>query len=1222
MGDTVPEPALLAGRYELGAELGRGAMGTVYEAFDRDLQRPLALKTLRGAEPDDLYRLKSEFRALAGLNHPNLVRLYELVVEGDRGFFTMERVQDGLPITDYIDRKAARAPPEERLAAREAAVRGSFRQLALAIDVLHRAGKVHRDLKPSNVLVEPGGRVVLLDFGLVGQLENDLARRSQVGSLVGTIAYMAPEQAYGHRLTTAADWYSFGVLLYEALAERSPFADASPVELLDRGRFAPAPPDVVAPGCATDLSALALALLASDPQRRPDAAASLAILAVPGATSSAPPLAPVREPPFVGRRAEQAQLQRVSAVAQRGEVAVAVVQGPSGIGKTALLERFARQLDATGALVLRSRCYPHERVPFEALDEVVDELSRYLASLPVDELRELAPRHLAALRTLFPVLSRIAFPSLAAESGISGDAFEFRRRGFSALRDLLARLADRRRLVVWIDDLQWGDADSEPLLRELLRQPDAPPLLWMISYRSEDLGESPLLQSLDKLLEVLPPGRCERLTLRPLSRDECDELAAQLADASFEADALHVVSRASGGSPFLLTELLRAGPASTSAGSDPIASRVEARLATLPPIARRLLEVLTVAGAPVDRELARATLGLDAVDPDLVRRLEDEQLVRVGASRDASRLEVYHDQIRDVLDARLDTEERRRHHARLADALERLGNRDLGALFEHHRGAGAHVAAAHYGLRAGDQAADQLAFDQASRFYAAALDLDPDGCDRRQTFPKLGAAFANAGRGAEAAAAFEAAAEATADDAETAESLQRRAAEQYLVAGHLEGGIRVLRPLLEAHGLRFPDAGRPAIAATLGQLPALALHYTRFRPRSVPLDRATALRIEACQSAAKGLVVVDPALGACFAVRSLVEALRAGDVLLAGPSLCVVGASLVPLGGVMARWGRAMLRRAERMAATAGDPYLNGVLAISMAQDDFVGGRFQSMLDRCDRGSRILAERCRGTRWEINLAQMAALRALEELGEIAELRRRLAQALSEAVELDDRYAEVTFRLFAAFWEIARGEVTAARDGAHAAIERWGGRGFQMQHFYALRIQACCDLYEGNGEAALERLRAAWPAVREAGLLRHCMLASDALQLRARAALLAGERRAYVGPALAMALRTARALRRMQRADATAAAALIEASLALRDKRSDRARACLEEARDHYRSNGMRLHEAYATWRLAELLGGEAGRAHLAACAPAFASAEIREPARWLALHAPGFARTA
>src|SRR5262245_12545378 len=390
LGQGAFSPRVLSGRYELLEEAGRGAMGVVYRALDRESGHLVALKALHSTDPDDLYRLKNEFRALAGVVHPHLIRLYEMSVEGDHGFFTMELLEGARSVLEHVRSQAAP----------ETALREAFGQLASALACLHQAGWIHRDLKPSNVLVDAKGRLVLLDFGLVRGLGAEQRERTQGGALVGTLAYMSPEQALGRPLTAASDWYSFGVLLYECLTGRSPFAGAPPTVLADRGRYSIPSAALVAPECPLDLANLASALLVSDPVRRPDANAVLTGFATSGAAPShAAPLGA----PFVGRARELERLRQGWTALRAGAPAVATVEGSSGLGKTSLVERFVLDLPTEGALVLRARCYPHELVPFEALDEVVDDLSRYLSSLSAERLDALLPRDVAALRRVFPV---------------------------------------------------------------------------------------------------------------------------------------------------------------------------------------------------------------------------------------------------------------------------------------------------------------------------------------------------------------------------------------------------------------------------------------------------------------------------------------------------------------------------------------------------------------------------------------------------------------------------------------------------------------------------------------------------------------------------------------------------------------------------------------------------------------------------------------------------
>jgi hypothetical protein len=213
---TAPGCPVRLGGYEILNELGRGGMGVVYKA--RDLARGgfVALKTLPGADAAALYRFKNEFRSLAGLAHENLVTLYELAADGPVWFFTMEQVE-GTDFLTYVRGDATPGQPPAGMGR----VRSAFRQLVAALEALHRAGKLHRDLKPSNVLVTPAGRVVVLDFGLAAELGPGGQHES--GVVIGTPAYMAPEQAAGGPVSAAADWYSVGVMLYLVLTGQLPY---------------------------------------------------------------------------------------------------------------------------------------------------------------------------------------------------------------------------------------------------------------------------------------------------------------------------------------------------------------------------------------------------------------------------------------------------------------------------------------------------------------------------------------------------------------------------------------------------------------------------------------------------------------------------------------------------------------------------------------------------------------------------------------------------------------------------------------------------------------------------------------------------------------------------------------------------------------------------------------------------------------------------------------
>jgi len=226
----------LPSRFQLIQELGSGGMGAVYRAYDRSAGHEVALKVLHGFTVEDRLRLKSEFRALSDIVHPNLVVLHDLVIDEESCFFTMEliRGRDLAKTVQPLYRSGA-DPISAGTRLRDIA-----RQLALALDALHQDGKLHRDIKPSNVLVTEAGRVVLLDFGLTSAVPRSTDAASE--RLGGTLPYMAPEQLWGSPASTASDWYSFGMALHEAVTGDLPsrlglmsHGATNPISLRERG---------------------------------------------------------------------------------------------------------------------------------------------------------------------------------------------------------------------------------------------------------------------------------------------------------------------------------------------------------------------------------------------------------------------------------------------------------------------------------------------------------------------------------------------------------------------------------------------------------------------------------------------------------------------------------------------------------------------------------------------------------------------------------------------------------------------------------------------------------------------------------------------------------------------------------------------------------------------------------------------------------------------------
>jgi hypothetical protein len=293
-----------SGRFVVERTLGRGGMATVYLARDSALDRPVALKVLaEHFAADDAFRERfvREARLAARLVHPNVVQVYD-VGEDERGPFIVMEYVAGDTLADELQRRG-RLPPAE--------VVSIGIQLCSALEAAHREQLVHRDIKPQNVLRRPDGQVKLADFGIARSLA--ATRHTEIGTVLGTAAYLAPEQARGEEVTAAADIYSLGVVLYELLTGRTPFpAETLPELLLKREQSAIAPPSKLAPDVPAALEAVVMRCLALRPEDRP---ASAAVLAHDLATAIDAPLRATEVLPATAATARRRKLLALLGVA-------------------------------------------------------------------------------------------------------------------------------------------------------------------------------------------------------------------------------------------------------------------------------------------------------------------------------------------------------------------------------------------------------------------------------------------------------------------------------------------------------------------------------------------------------------------------------------------------------------------------------------------------------------------------------------------------------------------------------------------------------------------------------------------------------------------------------------------------------------------------------------------------------------------------------------------
>ncbi len=1201
--------------YELVRELGHGGMGIVYEARDLRRRRSVALKVMQRTHPEALYRFKREFRALAELNHPHLVSLYELVADRELWFFTMELL-DGVNFFAHV--RGAGSPPGCLRPEQAARLREALGQLAEGVVALHVAGKLHRDVKPSNVLVTRQGRVVLLDFGLAAELDRSGKYQSVHPGLLGTVDYMSPEQAAYLPVGPASDWYAVGVMLYEALTGRTPFEGAPLDVLIAKQRTDPPPPATRASGVPDDLSALCLELLQRDPAARPSGEEVLRRLGggTPGPRASPSPV--VGEAPLVGRERHLAALAEAFAESRRGQVVVTAVHGRSGAGKSALLRRFLDDLTERGeAVVLAGRCYEQESVPDKALDSLIDALSRHLEGLSRLEAEALLPRDILALARAFPVLRRIeAVAEAPRRPGEAPDPQEVRRRALAALRELLARIGDRRPLVLAIDDLQWGDLDSAALLADLLAPPDPPALLLIGCYRREDAEVSPSIAAFAGLAKA---ARWYEVAVEPLGPDELRDLVRALLGPEAEPHA-EAIGRQSGGYPFFVHELVRYLQEGSSLGGRGAAdltlgSVLWARIGRLPAEARRLLEMVAVAGRPVSLEDACRAAGVEDQGQQALAYLRSARLLRGAGPTDRGAVETYHDRVRETVTARLSAEQRRQDHRRLAEVLE-AGAGDPEVLVGHWLGAGEPARAGGHAARAAGQAAEALAFERAAQLYRLALELlNPEGDDGRRLRARLGDALAGAGRGAEAAEQYLAAAAGAGPD-ESLE-LQRRAALQLLSSGHVDAGLSALRAVLKSVGLRLCATPRTAFWSLVWQRLRLRLRGLAFRPRPASDVPPADLRaLDVCLAAATGLSMVEPIQGAYFQSRSLLLALEAGELGRLVSALAMEAAH----ESISGSWGRrrtdALLTAAGTLARQDGRPYPRALAVLARGFAAALEGDWPTGRALCDEAEAALRQAGTGTAWELGTAQRFALWPLMFMGEVAEIARRLPGLIKEAQDRDDLYGETNLSLvIRTFIRLAADEPGRARAELDEVMRRWSHDGFHVQHMNRLLDEAQIDLYEGDGAGAWRRLTEQWPLLERSHLLRVQQVRIFLWHIRGRAALAAAAQGQGPASLLRAAERDARAMWREGVPWAQALAQLLYAGAAA--ARGDRrAVELLRDAAGRCDAAAMRLFAAAARRRLGICVGGEEGRALIDGADAWMTGQQVVRPERMMALLVP------
>ncbi len=546
-------------------KIGQGGMGEVYAAEDLKLGRHVALKLLPMQTMPDAQarqRFLREARAASALNHPNIVTIHAIEEAEGRDFIVMEQVEG-----ETLKASLARGP----LALAQLLSFGS--QVAEAIAAAHAIGLIHRDLKPANLMLTSQGQAKVLDFGLAKKAWPLLhARNSEdttlgsaltnPGMIVGTVAYMSPEQTRGEPLDARSDIFSLGVVLYEAATGRAPFTGPSLQALMHAiATFDPPPPATVNQSLPREFDRIIARTMAKDKEQRYNSAAELsaALQALPRTAQH--DFAADAEPSqgesgvFVGREPEVKQLAEFLRQAVAGAGRVVFLTGEPGIGKTTLADEFLRRARQQQASLIcgRGRCVEQYGTG-EAYLSFLDALGALLVGPRRERITAILLTYAPTWCLQFPAV----FPSSGAREQLQRETIgATKERMLRELGDALAALAAESPVVLLLEDLHWADPSSTDLLRHLCQRIGDQRVLIVGTFRPADLelSKHPLR---NYLREMRAHKLCDEMALGLLTEQQLTSyLAARFTPHDFPSELATLIQRKTEGHPLFATSLVQ-----------------------------------------------------------------------------------------------------------------------------------------------------------------------------------------------------------------------------------------------------------------------------------------------------------------------------------------------------------------------------------------------------------------------------------------------------------------------------------------------------------------------------------------------------------------------------------------------------------------------------------------------------------------------------------------
>jgi eukaryotic-like serine/threonine-protein kinase len=1147
-----PKPNFFNGskRFSVIKKLGEGGLGVVYSAMDKDLGVKVALKTVKDTDPESMLRLKNEFRSLQDLQHKNLISFGELFENNGEWFFSMELIE-GLDFTSHIrnnhslmdfnrsviSHETRVSPPLDTDLAQlqkssktdferecsseispyfdEERLRDGLVQLSEGLMALHETERLHRDIKPGNIMVQPSGRVVLMDFGLVTASEQNMKSLSHFFP-VGTSVYMSPEQAACKSLSFASDWYSVGVVLFEALTGKLPFDGTFASVVLEKQRSVAPLADTFVKDLPKDLMELCRDLLQFDPKLRPTGEEFIDRLK--GHTASSIVSIEKSIPHghlFIGRSKEIKVLHEQYSRFLKGEQISVLVHGASGLGKSELVRSFFREyiVNSDKTLVLSGRCYERESVSFKAFDQIIDSLSQLLTKLPRDDSFYVVPQNASLLTRVFPVLSRVeAMGYHSKPQKKLEDLQEIRSVAFQALRELFSRLSDRFFVVVYIDDFQWADKDSYKLLRALLQPPFAPKILFIAAQRT-DQDNIVALEEVQHSIDTIPT-QVTTVVVNPLTNLESIELSKKLVQLNFskeeiEKDEIDAIVREGGGHPLFIHELVRHTHTLNSSqkreGAIVLDEALWNRISLLPAEQLTIIEIVAMCSAPIS--IAVLSEALDTLPGKFVRHIDSlrlENLIKTRGKDNDKRVEPFHDRIRETVIRHLSVKSKQEIHLKLALTLKKSGSVKPDTLAFHFEGAGELKLARNHFIEAAHLASNTLAFEHACKLFRKGINLwtevnianDPN---LRKLWIDLASALANAGRGQESAHAYLKALPGSL--ASEAMDLHRIAGGLLMRAGHVEEGLHVMEKVLRDMKVSLPKQGWPTLLSLLWRRFLLRIRGLKFKEYDESqVSKEDLAQVDIFHSITDGMGIADPIIGADLGTRWVHAALNVGEPKRVLIALCREANYIAVSGKSNNSYHNKIIHVIKSLLKRVNYPVSLGYVEGANAYRHYMKGDWHQAYNYAKKSISVFEEG-QSFYWEKAQMNFVVLWSLFYMGRLADMSKIGKNLLNDALDRDDLHAAMGDLLgLNNIIFVNMDGPEKAKENTDAIISKWSVKGYHLQHFWHLLSSAQLDFYNGEGVRAHTRIKDDWKNIKKSLLLLVPSVRNEALFLRARSSL--------------------------------------------------------------------------------------------------------------------------